>query len=173
LISSDGFFKAVICRAFGLAMRVAFGPYKPRSGGKGRMEERGEGEEEDRLLRARLETLSGALQSKRKESLGRVGAEDGGDTGKFGSAMGLGLRASSEFVAAIVVGALIGWGLDYGLGTKPAFSIIFFMLGVAAGVWNVIRVTSPSSRGELTQGGSKMAPDAARKAPAEAIDDED
>lgn len=61
------------------------------------------------------------------------------------SGMSLGLRASSEFIAAIIVGALIGWGLDHVLGTSPAFSIIFFLLGVAAGVWNVIRATSPKS----------------------------
>jgi len=109
------------------------------------MAERDGGEDEDRLLRARLEKLSGALQKQRKESLPRPDAQDGGDSGKFGSAMGLGLRVASEFAAAIVVGGLIGWLLDRGLGTKPAFMIVFFMLGVAAGVWNVIRATSPAS----------------------------
>jgi hypothetical protein len=57
--------------------------------------------------------------------------------------MSLGLRAGSEFVSAVVVGAAIGWVLDRALGTKPAFIIVFFLIGVAAGVWNVIRVTSP------------------------------
>ena len=137
------------------------------------MAERDGGEEDERRLRARLDTLSGALAKQRKASLPRPGADGGDSSGKFGAAMGLGLRAASEFAAAIVVGGLIGWQLDVWLGTKPAFLIVFFMLGVAAGVWNVIRVTSPSSRGNLPQGGPKMAPDAARKAPAEAIDDED
>ena len=111
------------------------------------MAERDGGEDEDRLLRARLEKLSGALERRRKESPPRPGAENGGDSSdKFGSAMGLGMRAASEFAAAVVVGGLIGWQLDVWLGTKPAFLIVFFMLGVAAGVWNVIRVTSPLSR---------------------------
>ena len=57
--------------------------------------------------------------------------------------MSLGLRAGSEFVSAVIVGLGIGWVLDRALGTNPAFLIVFFMLGVAAAVWNVIRLTSP------------------------------
>ena len=57
--------------------------------------------------------------------------------------MSLALRAGSEFVSAIILGAAIGWGLDKLLHTNPAFLIGFFMLGVVTGVWNVIRLTSP------------------------------
>ena len=57
----------------------------------------------------------------------------------MGSAMSLGLRAGSEFVSAVIVGSGIGWVLDRALGTNPAFLIVFFMIGVAAGTWNVIR----------------------------------
>ncbi|HEY4807563.1 MAG TPA: AtpZ/AtpI family protein, partial [Roseiarcus sp.] len=60
-----------------------------------------------------------------------------------GSAMSLGLRAGSEFVSAVIVGLGIGWVLDRALGTNPAFLIVFFLIGVAAGIWNVIRLTSP------------------------------
>jgi F0F1-type ATP synthase assembly protein I len=59
--------------------------------------------------------------------------------------MSLGLRAGSEFVSAVIVGLGIGWALDRMLGTNPAFLIVFFMLGVAAAVWNVIRLTSPKA----------------------------
>ena len=62
-----------------------------------------------------------------------------------GSAMSLGLRAGSEFVSAVIVGLGIGWVIDRGLGTNPAFLIVFFLVGVAAGVWNVIRLTSPKA----------------------------
>ena len=137
------------------------------------MAERDGGEDEDRLLRARLEKLSGALEKQRKESLPRRDAGGGGDTsGKFGSAMGLGMRVASEFAAAIVVGGLIGWLLDYWLGTKPAFMIVFFMLGVAAGVWNVIRATSPS-RSELAKARQNNPPAARQAAPPGADEDED
>jgi ATP synthase protein I len=137
------------------------------------MAERDGGEEDEGLLRARLEKLSGDLRKKRKESLPRPGADTGGDSGKFGSAMGLGLRAASEFAAAIIVGGLIGWQLDSWLGTKPAFLIVFFMLGVAAGVWNVIRVTSAFSRGAPAAPGQTAPPRAEQNAPRGADEDED
>ena len=103
------------------------------------------GEEEDRALRARLEKLSGALEAQRKVSRSQrdAGAAEEQSSKQFGSAMGLAVRVGSEFVAAIVVGGFIGWQLDAWLGTKPAFLIAFFFLGVAAGVWNVIRATAP------------------------------
>ena len=57
--------------------------------------------------------------------------------------MSLGLRAGSEFVSAVILGLGIGWVLDRALGTTPVFLIVFFLIGFAAGVWTVIRLTSP------------------------------
>ena len=54
--------------------------------------------------------------------------------------MSLGFRVLSEFVAATVVSALIGWRLDLWIGTTPFFLILFLGLGVAAGFWNVYRL---------------------------------
>jgi ATP synthase protein I len=140
------------------------------------MAERDEGEEED--LRARLGKLTEALDKRRKAPPPRPDAADGGQSsGNFGSAMGLGFRAASEFAASIVVGGLIGWQLDVWLGTKPAFLIVFFMLGVAAGVWSVIRVTSPMPRKGPTRLGTTVGqaapPPAGQSAPAGADEDED
>jgi ATP synthase protein I len=61
--------------------------------------------------------------------------------------MSLAMRAGSEFISAIIVGAGIGWALDRLLGTNHLLLIVFFFLGVAAGVWNVIRQTSPKGGG--------------------------
>jgi ATP synthase protein I len=111
------------------------------------MAERESGEEEDRVLRARLEKLSGALEARRKTS--RTGREAGGgeaSDGRFGSAMGVGLRVGGEFVASIAVCGFVGWRVDAWLGTKPAFLIGFFFLGVCAGGWSVIRTTTTLSR---------------------------
>ena len=137
------------------------------------MAERDGGEEDERQLRARLDTLSGALAKRRKESLPRPGDSGGDSSGKFGAAMGLGLRAASEFAAAIVVGGLIGWQLDVWLGTKPAFLIVFFLLGVVAGIWNVIRVTSPLSRSEPARSGQAAPLKVEQDAPPGADEDED
>jgi ATP synthase protein I len=116
------------------------------------MAEGGSGEEDDRLLKERLEKLSGAL-AQRETSRKRRAAEEQSSSNS-GSAIAMATRAASEFVAAIVVGGLIGWGLDAWLGTKPAFLIAFFFLGVAAGVINVIRATSPSRKSWPARGGT-------------------
>ena len=51
-----------------------------------------------------------------------------------------GLRASAELIGGIVAGGLIGWYLDKWLGTqKPVMFVLFFLLGAAAGILNVIR----------------------------------
>ncbi len=100
-------------------------------------------EDDDSALRARLQTLSGALKAQRPPAAAGVDPNSAQPPDFFGSAISMGLRAGSEFIAAILVGGAIGWGLDWVLHTKPAFTILFFLLGMAAGVWNVIRATSP------------------------------
>ena len=58
--------------------------------------------------------------------------------------MGIAFRFATELVAALLVGGAIGWGADwlcghFGLHTKPVFLILFFVLGAAAGIRNVMR----------------------------------
>ena len=55
------------------------------------------------------------------------------------SNLGSAFKISTEFVAAVVVGATIGFILDNLFGTKPWLIIIFFIIGVIAGMLNVIR----------------------------------
>lgn len=55
------------------------------------------------------------------------------------SAMARGFRLSTELVAAVVVGAALGWVLDRLLGIAPWGMIVFLLLGFAAGVLNVMR----------------------------------
>ena len=59
---------------------------------------------------------------------------------KRGLFMGSAFRLGTELVAAVVVGTIIGFILDNWFGTKPWFIIIFFFMGVIAGILNVIRV---------------------------------
>jgi len=49
------------------------------------------------------------------------------------------LKISTELVAAVVVGSLIGFLLDGWFDTKPLLTICFFFMGVAAGIMNVFR----------------------------------
>ena len=62
----------------------------------------------------------------------------GGDTLQ-GRGMAYGFRMSSELVGAIVVGGLIGYGLDRWLGTTPWLFLVFFVFGFAAGILNLLR----------------------------------
>jgi ATP synthase protein I len=56
-----------------------------------------------------------------------------------GSAMADALRLSTELVGGILVGSAIGYGLDHYFGTWPKLFILFFLLGSAAGMMNVVR----------------------------------
>jgi ATP synthase protein I len=62
------------------------------------------------------------------------------------SAAGLALRFGGEFGAAIIVGALLGFGADYVLHTSPWGLVIGFGLGFAAGVVNVVRTAQSYNR---------------------------
>ena len=96
-------------------------------------------------LRARLARLSSELKGRTTPPVPPEPKREA-KSDSAGSAMSLGLRAGSEFVSAVIVGLGIGWVLDRALGTNPAFLIVFFLIGVAAGIWNVIRLTSPKGR---------------------------
>lgn len=52
-------------------------------------------------------------------------------------------RAGIELVSAFIVGILIGYGLDYWLSTKPIFIIIFAVLGMVAGIFNIWHLVKP------------------------------
>src|SRR6202023_4001112 len=69
-----------------------------------------------------------------------------GDGAARASAMARGFRLSSELVAGVVVGALIGWGFDRLLSTSPFGFIAFFLLGFVAGVVNVVRSAGVAPR---------------------------
>jgi len=56
----------------------------------------------------------------------------------------IGFRFATELFAGVVGGGGIGWGIDwlcghFGFHTRPVFMIVFFVLGTAAGIRNVMR----------------------------------
>ena len=61
---------------------------------------------------------------------------------KKGSFMGTAFKLGTELVAAVAVGTIIGFILDSWFDTKPWLIIIFFFLGAAAGILNVIRTAN-------------------------------
>ena len=64
------------------------------------------------------------------------------DNKKRGSFMGNAFKLGTELVAAVAVGTIIGFILDNWFDTKPWLIIIFFFLGAAAGMLNVIRAAN-------------------------------
>ncbi|MAN60649.1 MAG: ATP F0F1 synthase subunit I [Parvibaculum sp.] len=61
------------------------------------------------------------------------------ETGRRSTAIGMAFRLSTEMVAGLVAGGIIGWVVDDLLGTKPWGLLTFFFLGMAAGILNVFR----------------------------------
>ena len=103
---------------------------------------------QEAALSARLRSLGDRLGRKgrgvgagRRSGSGDPGedASDGSGPGRNASALARGFRLSTELVAGVLVGAFIGWALDAWLGTRPWGMIVFFLLGFAAGVVNVMR----------------------------------
>ena len=55
------------------------------------------------------------------------------------SSIGTAFKMSTELVSAVVVGTIIGFILDKTFGTKPWLILIFFFVGVIAGIVNVFK----------------------------------
>ena len=64
------------------------------------------------------------------------------DKEKRGTFMGSAFKLGTELVAAVAVGTIFVFILDSWFGTKPWLIIIFFFLGAAAGMLNVIRTAN-------------------------------
>ena len=55
------------------------------------------------------------------------------------SPLGSAFKLSTELVSAVAVGTIIGFLLDKTFGTKPWLILIFFFVGVIAGIVNVFK----------------------------------
>ena len=97
---------------------------------------------DDAALSARLGRLDqrlSTLKGNQKAEIDHAAWQDDNASARA-SALARGFRLSSELVAGVVVGAAIGWGIDYLFSTSPWGLIVFFFLGFAAGVINLMRV---------------------------------
>ena len=68
-------------------------------------------------------------------------------------ASSLAWRMVLELVIGMVLGCLIGYGLDVLLGTLPIFLMIFALLGFAAGIRTMMRSADEVKRGRRTPDG--------------------
>ncbi len=57
----------------------------------------------------------------------------------------LGIRYASEFSAAVIVGGLLGYGVDHFAGSTPWALFVGMILGFTAGTRNIIRLAKNMS----------------------------
>jgi len=119
------------------------------------------GSDAERLSK-RLHDLSARISAESAEQAPPQ-APAGGDQG---SRYGMAFRLASEFVAAVLVGAGLGWLLDRLAGTSPFGLIILLLLGFGAGILNM-------SRASQRMANSEAASNAAASPPPDEDDDED
>jgi ATP synthase protein I len=84
-------------------------------------------------LEARRERLDVELNARRKVE------PDANANREASKGYALAVKLSSEFIAGVVVGVLLGFVFDRFLGTSPWGLIVFLLLGFCAGVLNVLR----------------------------------
>ncbi|MCO6186936.1 AtpZ/AtpI family protein [Rhizobium sp. L1K21] len=94
-------------------------------------------DEQGESLDERLKKLDSQLASKK----GKANGDGEKETSGRGKGYTTAVKLSSEFIAAIVTGAVLGYLLDYFLGTKPWGMVIFLLIGFAAAILNMLRAS--------------------------------
>lgn len=99
-------------------------------------------------ISSRLKDLSARIAAEKSE---QRAAEKPSMKYQGASDYSKGYKLASEFVAGVLVGGLIGFGLDKLFGTLPLFLIVFLLLGFGAGILNMSRSANrnPPSAEEL------------------------
>ena len=93
-------------------------------------------------ISARLQDLDSRLKAEKKQT---AQPEKSSIQSQGATDYSKGYRLVSEFVAGILVGAAIGYGLDYVFHTLPLFLIIFLLAGFGAGMVNMSRAGNRSA----------------------------
>ena len=75
------------------------------------------------------------------------------------SATSLAMRFGGEFGAAVLVGALLGFGADHLLSTSPWGLVLGLGLGFCAGVVNIVRVAQEYARRHPVDPNTPSVPD--------------
>ena len=97
----------------------------------------------DRDLEERLRRLSRDLGKADGEGAASRTDINVGASEEMLRARSKGFRILGEFTAAIIAALVIGYAIDHVAGTSPAFLIIFLILGMMAGFWNIYRAAAP------------------------------
>jgi ATP synthase protein I len=89
-------------------------------------------------LSERLKRLETQLDRKRPSAGPDASARSGRADG---ASLGQAMRLSTEFVAGVIAGGILGWLFDRLLGTAPWGLVVFLVLGFITGIYNVMRLS--------------------------------
>ncbi len=88
-------------------------------------------------LARRMADLSDRLDTQTAKA-GLAGGSIGA-TGSDSAGMGQGFKAAADLSGGVIVGVILGLGLDRIAGSSPWGLIVFLLLGFSAGVLNMLR----------------------------------
>ncbi len=108
----------------------------------------------------RVREQSQVLKEKIARAQGKFAAQTVTSQRVSGEMTGLGraMRLGTEFIAAILVGAIAGYLLDRWLNTAPWLMLVMLLVGFAAGVLNVVRAAGDMNRASPPPPGSDLGP---------------
>ena len=110
--------------------------------------------EEKAAFEGRISDLGERLDKVKAQRQAEAQAEF--DADMRGRGMAYGMRMAAELVAAVIVGGAIGYGIDWWIGSKPWFFLLFFVLGFAAGVLNVVRAYEKMQKEITARSGGRI-----------------
>ena len=93
-------------------------------------------------------TIPDDFKTRLKIAKSKIRKQTQSDREKKGTYLGSAFKLGTELVAAVAVGTIIGFILDNWFDTKPWLIIIFFFLGTAAGILNVIKTANRMQKEE-------------------------
>ena len=79
------------------------------------------------------------FKTRLKIAKNKIKAKKSSKSDESSSGIGVAFKMSTELVSAVAVGTIIGFILDNWFGTKPWLILIFFFVGVIAGIMNVVK----------------------------------
>ena len=97
---------------------------------------RGLSDQDRAEFKRRSTELAHRLETKRPRDKGPSSAS------KTGGAFAQALKMALEPLVGVLFGVFVGLTIDNALDTRPAFLIVFMLLGAAAGMLNLIRSAS-------------------------------
>lgn len=101
-------------------------------------------DDREESLEKRRAQLGAELATKRIEAGKDEADEARAEVSRRGYAQAM--KLSSEFISAVVVGAVLGYLFDRFVGTAPWGLIVLLLLGFGAGVLNVMRAAGKVAR---------------------------